>query len=86
LSFLGFLRLEGFEMKQLVFAFVFLLWAVPCEARIITVDDDGPADFDNIQAAINDANEGDVVEVNIGTYTGLGNRDIDFLGCNRSQH
>jgi hypothetical protein len=48
--------------------------------RIVTVDDDAPADFNNIQAAINDANDGDVVEVQPGRYTGDGNRDISFLG------
>ena len=32
-------------------AFVLLL-ALPCQARIITVDDDLPADFNNIQAGI----------------------------------
>jgi hypothetical protein len=51
-----------------------------CQARTITVDDDGPADFNNIQAAINDANNGDTVIVADGTYTGTGNRDVDFLG------
>ncbi|MHC4159045.1 MAG: right-handed parallel beta-helix repeat-containing protein, partial [Planctomycetota bacterium] len=35
---------------------------------------------DNIQAGINDVNDGDVVIVSPGTYTGPGNRDIDFLG------
>jgi len=59
---------------------LFLLAAIPCRARTITVDDDGPADFNNIQAAIDDANNGDTVEIQPGTYTGLGNRDIDFLG------
>ncbi len=49
-------------------------------ARSIIVDEDGPADFNNIQAAINDANDGDEVVVQPGTYTGDGNRDIDFLG------
>ncbi|MHC4740386.1 MAG: hypothetical protein ACYS8Z_00585, partial [Planctomycetota bacterium] len=39
-------------------------------ARIITVDDDAPADFNNIQAAIDDANDGDTVEIQPGTYTG----------------
>jgi len=48
-------------------------------ARIITVDDDLPADFNNIQAAINDANNGDIIEVQPGRYTGPGNRDIDLL-------
>ncbi|MHC4123294.1 MAG: choice-of-anchor Q domain-containing protein [Planctomycetota bacterium] len=67
-------------MKKLVFTSICLLLAIPCYARIITVDDDSPADFNTIQAAIDDANDGDVVEVQPGTYTGLGNRDIDFLG------
>jgi len=52
----------------------------PCFARIITVDDNGPADFNSIQAAINDANNGDIILVQPGIYTGDGNRDIDFLG------
>jgi len=49
-------------------------------ARIITVDDDAPADFNNIQAAIDDATEGDVVEIKPGTYTGYENREIRFYG------
>ncbi|UCF43770.1 MAG: right-handed parallel beta-helix repeat-containing protein [Planctomycetota bacterium] len=61
-----------------VVVFVFLV--VPCCGRTITVDDDGPADFDNIQAAINDANDGDEVVVADGNYSGEGNHDIDFLG------
>jgi hypothetical protein len=48
--------------------------------RTIYVDDDGPADFSNIQAAIDDSNDGDTIIVADGTYTGDGNRDIDFLG------
>ncbi|MFC1676691.1 right-handed parallel beta-helix repeat-containing protein [Planctomycetota bacterium] len=60
--------------------FVVLIVATLCSGRMITVDDNGSADFNNIQAAIDDANEGDVVEVWPGVYTGDGNRDIDFLG------
>ena len=52
----------------------------PPPPRVITVDDDGPADFNNIQAAIDDSNDGDTVLVADGTYTGDGNRDIDFHG------
>ncbi len=59
---------------------VWLFLAVACEARIIIVNDDGPADFNNIQAAIDDSNDGDFVVVLPGTYTGEGNRDIDFMG------
>ena len=67
-------------MKKLIFAFALVFSVIPCQARIITVDNDEPADFTNIQAAIDDSNNGDVVEVQPGTYTGLGNRDIDFKG------
>ncbi len=39
-----------------------------------------PDDYNTIQAAIDAANDGDMVIVSDGTYTGEGNRDIDFLG------
>ncbi len=48
--------------------------------RIIYVDDDGPADFNSIQAAIDDANDSDIVLIRPGIYTGDRNRDIDFCG------
>jgi len=57
-----------------------LLLVIPCQGQIITVDDDGPADFNNIQAAIDDSSNGDIIEVKPGTYTGSSNRDIDFKG------
>jgi hypothetical protein len=56
------------------------LFVIPCQARTITVDDDGPADHGTIQAAIDDANDGDVITVADGNYTGAGNKDIDFGG------
>jgi hypothetical protein len=67
-------------MRSLTLISVCLLLAIPCRARIITVDDDEAADFNNIQAAINDSNDGDTIIVADGTYTGNGNRDINFLG------
>jgi len=48
--------------------------------KVIYVDDDGPADFETIQAGIDAASDGDVVLVGPGVYTGDGNRDIDFGG------
>jgi hypothetical protein len=39
-----------------------------------------PGDFATIQAAIDAARGGDVIEVAPGTYSGTGNRDIDFRG------
>jgi hypothetical protein len=50
------------------------------QARVIYVDDDGAAEFDNIQVAIDDSNHGDIIVVNPGTYTGDGNRNINFKG------
>jgi hypothetical protein len=67
-------------MKKAIFALSCLSLTIPCLAITITVDDNSPADFNNIQAAINDANNGDTVLVADGIYTGNGNRDIDFLG------
>jgi len=41
---------------------------------------DGSGDYPTIQAAIDDACDGDVIYLFPGTYTGDGNRNIDFLG------
>jgi hypothetical protein len=60
-----------------------LLAAIPCAAEIITVDDDGPADFDTIQAAVVAAVNGDVVIVADGVYESEGGQNlpvVDFLG------
>jgi len=63
-----------------VFLVVLALSAGNLRAEIIIVDNDWPYDFNNIQAAINYSTNGDTVLVAPGTYTGPGNRDIDFLG------
>jgi hypothetical protein len=38
-----------------------------------------PDDYPTIQAAVNAASDGDTVAIADGTYTGAGNRDVDFL-------
>jgi predicted outer membrane repeat protein len=39
-----------------------------------------PTQFPNIQAAVDAACDGDVIEIDKGIYTGTGNRNIDFKG------
>lgn len=55
-------------MKPNAFILSCLILAIPCAAEIITVDDDGPADFDNIQDAVDYSWHGDTVKVKSGTY------------------
>lgn len=54
--------------------------AFPLVADTLTVDDDGPADFDSIQAAVDYASDGDVVLVAPGTYTSTDDQVVDLEG------
>ncbi|MBW8040594.1 MAG: hypothetical protein FVQ85_11395 [Planctomycetes bacterium] len=67
-------------ITPLIVAFILAMTAPTFAGKIIYVDDDGQADFNNIQAAIDDTNDGDAVIVADGTYTGLGNYNIRFKG------
>ena len=55
--------------------FVCLLVAIPCSARIIIVDANSTGDYPTIQATINAADNYDIIELQTGTYTGVGNRE-----------
>ncbi len=72
--------MEGNEKARFtIAACVFTLALCPAGiARTIYVANDAPADFTTIQAAIDDANDGDTVIIQPGTYTGPGNRDISI--------
>ena len=43
------------------------------------VNPEGTGDFPTIQAAVDAASDGDLIELADGTFTGDGNRDIDYL-------
>jgi hypothetical protein len=55
-------------MKKLIAVWTVLLVVTPCLARTLTVDDDGPADYSSIQAALDKSVDGDVIVVKPGTY------------------
>ena len=54
--------------------------ATPARALITVGPSAPPADYNNIQDAIDAASEPNVIEVNDGTYTGPGNYNIDTKG------
>ena len=80
--FAGGLKMRATNPKTYALMSVLLVGSLCISAvgKTIYVDDDGPADFNNIQAAIDDSNDGDTVIISTGTYTGDGNRDINFKG------
>ena len=53
-----------------------IIFAYPAGA----VERQVPGEYSTIQTAIDDCNDGDVVIISPNTYTGPGNRDIDFNG------
>jgi len=61
-------------------AAILLTLASATTGRTIYVANDRPADFNNIQAAIDAAIAGDTIFVIDGLYKGAGNRNIDFRG------
>ncbi len=63
-------------MKNLPFILILLLPTVPCFAQKIIVAQDGSGDYLSIQEAINNSSDGDVVEVQLGTYT----ENVNFNG------
>jgi predicted outer membrane repeat protein len=56
------------------------LLALPAGARTYVITPAGTGDFGTIQAALNAVSDGDVIELINGTFTGPGNRDLDYLG------
>lgn len=56
------------------------LGQLPSGAAVYVVRPDGSGDFPTIQAAIDAATDGDVIELTDGTFRGDGNRDMDYGG------
>jgi hypothetical protein len=71
---------EMAEMRNFALILACSLIPLRCYARTLTVANDGPADLATIQAAIDEASEGDMIIVQPGTYKGEGNTNLDFSG------
>lgn len=52
----------------------------PTSAETWNILPDGTGDAPTIQAGINLSSSGDIIELADGTFTGTGNRDIDYMG------
>ncbi len=62
------------------FAMLVLVMAPSAMGETYVVAPDGSGDFSTIQEALSYAQDGDVVELTPGVFSGDGNRDVDFLG------
>jgi len=75
------MRSKAHFLMRLWAAIAFLFGVgVVAPARTIYVDANGAGDYPTIQAAIDAATDCDIIILQPGTYSGSGNRDIDFLG------
>lgn len=54
--------------------------AISASATTFVVRPDGTGDFANLEAALLAVTNGDRIELADGTFSGAGNRDVDFLG------
>jgi hypothetical protein len=73
-------RPEGVEMKKLITCLTVFVLSGVTFATTWTVDDDGKADFDNIQEAVDAASDGDEIIVMPGTYTSTVDEVVDMRG------
>ncbi len=68
-------------MRNLSVIFVSILsFIFPSQATEYLIQPDGTGDFPNIQTAVNNLTTGDIITLGDGTFTGPGNRDIDYQG------
>ncbi len=72
---------SALNLKTELMALILLLTVASAQAgRTWFVDDDQPANFTTIQAAIDAAANGDTILIRDGIYNGPGNEHISFKG------
>lgn len=73
----------GMNKPHIILALAFPLLvglALTASAETLLVKSDGSGDYPTIQEAIDAASNGDLIQLENGTYTGPGNRDLSFRG------
>jgi predicted outer membrane repeat protein len=73
-------RRSAMRARCLVLLFPLVLCGKSAPAATYRVAPDGSGDYPTIQAAIEAARPGDIVELLDGTFTGAGNRDLSYRG------
>ena len=76
----GYFADGGPHRRNLLGNIMSYLGKTPSGPRTFLVRPDGSGDFATIQAAVNAATAGDTIDLASGTFTGVGNRDVDFFG------
>jgi hypothetical protein len=66
------------DLRSCVSLLAICLIAAPASATTYVVRPDGAGDFPTLQAAIDGAQDGDVIELADGTFAGPGNRDVHW--------
>ena len=67
-------------MKKLFSGIIIFILAVSAFGETYNIDADGTGDYATIQAAVDRAGDGDVIVLQSGTYSGNGNRNINYRG------
>jgi len=77
----GDMAVKTYRMDKLAVSLFSLIlsFSTTANAKIIYVDDNGPADFNNIQTAVNNSNDGDIIEVAPEMYAHQFIHNIDFM-------
>lgn len=53
----------NYFVQKLILFCMYMILVVSCQGKIITVDSGGSVDFNNIQAVIDDSNDGDKITI-----------------------
>ena len=65
--------------RTCAFVFALLAWATAIQAKTLSINAEGTGDYATIRAAINAADNGDIIVLEPGLYINFGNQDITMV-------